>query len=155
MPDQAVTDIRAAIALIRERMPFLLTMTPTERRELPRLGEKSIGFDEKLEVHSHSNPEFLPSFMKIEEVDKDRALRRQMLQVEGLLSTLVEAVSDTLAIIGSEIWRADLAYYNNVQEALKRGVPGAKAIYDDLSTRFPRVGRPAVAPPSPPAPVAA
>ena len=37
----------------------------------------------------------------------------------------------------SEIWMADLAYYQSVREAKRRGRPGAETIYNDLRPRFP------------------
>lgn len=42
---------------------------------------------------------------------------------------------------------ADLAFYQNVKQAAKRGVAGATTIYDDLKERFP--GRPRKEPVSP------
>lgn len=44
--------------------------------------------------------------------------------------------------------RADLAFYQNVKQAARRGVNGAEAIYADLQQRFP--GRPRVEPPPAP-----
>ena len=40
----------------------------------------------------------------------------------------------------SEIWLADLSFYQNACQAAKRDVPGADTIYDDLKERFPGVG---------------
>jgi hypothetical protein len=45
-----------------------------------------------------------------------------------------------MMLAGSEAYIAALAYYNSVKQAAKMNVPGARAIYDDLSKRFP--GRP-------------
>lgn len=93
-----------------------------------------------------SNPEFLPAFIDAAEVDKDRALRPQLMQIEAVLQALFEGVTDTLTIVSSEILGADSAYYNVVRDAAKRGVPSAKPIYEDLAQRFPQRGRPASAP---------
>ena len=41
--------------------------------------------------------------------------------------------------VGSEIWMADLSFYQTVRQASKRDVPGADTIYDDLKVRFPGV----------------
>ena len=43
-------------------------------------------------------------------------------------------------VVNSELWMADLAYYQNVRQAAKRGIAGAQAIYDDLKKRFPGRG---------------
>jgi hypothetical protein len=41
-------------------------------------------------------------------------------------------------VVGSEAYHEALAFYHNTQAATKQDVPGAKAIYEDLKTRFPR-----------------
>jgi hypothetical protein len=39
--------------------------------------------------------------------------------------------------VSSEVWMADLAYYQSVREAAHRSRAGAQDIYDDLRQRFP------------------
>ena len=70
------------------------------------------------------------------------------------LNKLCEAVDDTLMLVGSEIWMADLSFYQTVRQAAKRSVFGADAIYDELKQRFPGVaGDPEEEPePTPPTP---
>jgi len=47
-------------------------------------------------------------------------------------------LDDTMLLCGSEAYIAVLAFYTYLQGAAKVNVPGAKTIYEDLSTRFPR-----------------
>jgi len=42
----------------------------------------------------------------------------------------------------SDVYVAELAFYQNVKQAAKRGVPGTDTIYDDLKTRFPVARKP-------------
>ena len=58
-------------------------------------------------------------------------------------------LGDTVTLIASEIYMADLAFYQNVRQASKRGVSGADTIYTDLRVRFPGGGRAPAAPPAP------
>ncbi|MDB5969345.1 MAG: hypothetical protein JWQ90_1795 [Hydrocarboniphaga sp.] len=102
-----------------------------------KMGDKSVGFDDKCKIYMESNPEFLPGFVSIAEVQKDRDLRSQMMRFSADLISLSESVDDSLMIISSEAWSADLAYYNSVKEAAKRGHAGAESIYNDLQQRFP------------------
>lgn len=141
-------EIEAHLDAIRAKMPFLVSLTAQERRELAKLGEKSVGFEEKCETYMRSHPQFLPGFLSLEEINKDRALRSQLLRVRAKEQALADDTADTAMVTGSEVWRADLAYYKNVQEAAKHGVPGAEAIYQDLASRFPGNSRPAT-PPTP------
>jgi hypothetical protein len=54
-----------------------------------------------------------------------------------LIKQLEEAVEDTVMAAGSEAYHAALAFYHNVQAAARDDIPGAKAIFEDLKTRFP------------------
>jgi hypothetical protein len=60
--------------------------------------------------------------------------------LEISLQQLLQGVDDTVMIAGSEAYNQSLVFYNAVKEAARQDIPGAKAIYDDLKTRFP--GRP-------------
>jgi hypothetical protein len=145
---QDITDILAAITTIQGKLPFLLSLTAQQRKELPKMGDKSAAFDEKCYTYMTSNPEFLPGFVELDEVNKDRALREQIVQFYPQLSALYETVDDTLMVLGSELWMADLAYYQSTREAARRNRPGAESIYANLRERFP--GAAQTAKPTPP-----
>ena len=132
------------------RRRLLISVTNQERQELPKLGEKSVGFHEKCKAYMASNPEFMPGFIAAAEIAKDETLRAQIMQFAPNLDTLCEAVADTMMVLGSELLMADLAYYQSVREAAKRGRAGADTIYNDLRTRFPGANpQPATPPPGP------
>ncbi|MDR2794032.1 MAG: hypothetical protein LBB61_10300, partial [Treponema sp.] len=53
---------------------------------------------------------------------------------------LEEAVDDTEMIAGSEAYQAALVFYKSVKMAAAQDIPGAKAVYEELKTRFPQRG---------------
>jgi len=73
------------------------------------------------------------------EVTKDRALRLVLADLLGEARKLCEKLDDTLMLVGSEIWMADLSFYQTLRQAARRDVPKADTIYDDLEERFPGV----------------
>ena len=162
MPDDnrisaQLTDANKAAVLqkigeIRALLPFLLNLTPDERQTLPKLGDKTLGFDEKCASHMAQNPKLVPGFVDAAELEKDRALRTPLSDVVRELDSLTQAVDDTVTLVGHEIYMAELAFYQNVRQAAKRGVSGAQAIYDDLKDRFPGSGATPAGPPTPPRP---
>jgi hypothetical protein len=60
-----------------------------------------------------------------------------LLRFAAELQTLATSVDDTVQLVSSEVWMADLAYYQSVREAAHRSRAGAQDIYDDLRQRFP------------------
>lgn len=146
LSDEDVAAVQAAVASMRAKLPFLVTLSAQERKELPRMGPKSIGFDEKCSTYMGNRAEFVPGFLDPAEVLKDRTLRTQLLRFAAELQTLADSVDDTLQLVSSEVWMADLAYYQSVREAAHRGRDGAQNIYDDLRRRFPGARGSAAAP---------
>jgi hypothetical protein len=69
--------------------------------------------------------------------DIDFAAAHGLWSLLTLIKQLEEAVKDTSMAAGSEAYHAALAFYHNTQAAAKDDVPGAKAIFEDLKTRFP------------------
>lgn len=137
LSDEDVAAVQGALATIRGALPFLATLSAQERKELPRLGAKSVGFDEKCVTYMANRAQFMPGFVDLAEVQKDRSLRAQLLRFAAELQTLAASVDDTVQLVSSEVWMADLAYYQSVREAAHRGRDGAQDVYDDLRQRFP------------------
>ena len=90
--------------------------------------------------------EMVPSFVGAPELEADRAFRSTMFEILARVTELA-GLEDTAMVAGADVYTACLAFYSNVKEAAKRGVPGAVTILDDLKRFFPR-DRPS----SPPAP---
>jgi hypothetical protein len=137
MSAESVQTILGYVTAIREMMPFLITLTADDRRRLAKMADKMIGFEDKAKVYMNSNPEFMPGFLSLSEVTKDRELRGPLSMVFTAVSALTYALDDTYLKLNSEIHKANLAYYNTAKEAASRGLPGAKAIYEDMQKHFP------------------
>lgn len=132
--------VLAAIATIRTNLPFLINLTLEERRLLPKMGDKTIAFDQKCASYMNAHPELVPSYVSTAELAKDRALVNDLHDIARELGQVAEGIDDTIMLAGSEAYMADLSFYQNVRQAAQRGVVGADAIYSDLNQRFP--GRP-------------
>jgi hypothetical protein len=133
--DQNVADILGHIAAIQAILPFLISRPAGDTSV--QLGDKSAGFDEKCATYMASNPEFLPGYMDIAEVLKDRAARLQFQKFLPQLNLLASQGVDTYNVIGNEIYKADLGYYNSTGDAAKVGRAGAGDIHADLASRYP------------------
>lgn len=147
LSDAIKAQILVKIQEIRALLPFLINLTVDERRELPKMGDKTVAFDQKCQSYMAARPELVPSYVNLLELAKDRTLRLQLADVFNELNSLSEAVDDTLMVVGSEILMADLSFYQNIRQAAQRNVTGVDVIYEDLRQRFPGRGRSAPTPP--------
>jgi hypothetical protein len=138
IPDEVLAEVMTKlgeIAIILK--PYLLTLTATERGDLPKMGDKSIAFVQKSHEFSKINPEFAPKYLNLLDFDIDFNDSQNLIPVLNSFTQLVNGIDDTKLAAGSEAYQAALLYYNGVQRAVEANVPGAKAIFDELKNRFP------------------
>ena len=59
--------VMAAIATIKEKLPFLIDLTADDRKALPKMGDKSRAFVSKALEVTTQNPDFLPRLRRRDE----------------------------------------------------------------------------------------
>ena len=121
--------------------PYLFNLTPTQRMERLKLGDKSLAFASKSYDYASSNAEFVPSYLDMEMFDIDMKDTTGLRVLQITLNQIAAGVDDTVMISGGESYNAALVFYNAIKQAAKQNVPSAKTIYEELKKRFP--GRPA------------
>jgi hypothetical protein len=126
--------------------PYLIALTPTERQELPKMGDGTLPFVQKCLSYCQSNPEFAPSFVDFEGLASDMKVYEQLLPIYRLIFQLENKLNDTTMEAGAESFVIALSYYNSVKYAARMDAPGAKAIAEDLSKRFARTSKAVPAP---------
>ena len=150
-PEQKA-DILAKIAALNSAMSFLIGLTDEQRRKMLKMGDKTIGFEQKCASYMASRPDLIPGFVDANKLGQDRAAWADVADILHALLDVYQKVDDTDMVLAHQIYLPDLSFYQNVALAAKRNVPGAQAIYDDLKTRFP--GHPHTTPVNPPNPTA-
>jgi hypothetical protein len=137
IPDQVITDVATKIAEASNLLkPYLIALTPTERKEIPKMSDGSLPFVQKCLDYCSSNPEFAPKFTNFNELKDDMKVYEQLLPIFRAVVQLEDKLNDTTMQAGAESYVASLSYYNSVKYAAKMNAPGAKAIAEDLSKRF-------------------
>ncbi|MDR1336545.1 MAG: hypothetical protein LBK22_06925 [Tannerella sp.] len=126
---------------IEEIFPYDPGLTPHDRMTIPRMGEKTLSFVEKAHEYAKANPALCPSFLDMDAFDIDYADARNLWNVRNKAKQLFDILNDIVALSGSEAYQASLLFYHAVKLAAEQGVPGAKAIYDELRKRFPHLTR--------------
>lgn len=131
------TNVTQAIQTITETLqPLLIALDAADKNALAKMKDKSVPFVEKVVQYAKSNPEFVPPFLNVPEMETDYKAFTELNALIRPLTQIFKNLDDTATLCGSEAYIAALAYYNSIKQAAKMNVPNAKAIYDDLSVRF-------------------
>ena len=125
-----------AIATIKEKLPFLIDLTPEERKSLPKLGDRSRAFVAKALEVATQNPDILPRSFDTEEMRRDVELFEALYPILLSLSQLKELVDDTFLAAGSEAYVAALSVYGYAKAS--GNTQGLDTALDELGRRFAR-----------------
>ena len=146
---QDMTDIMAAFATIKAKLPFLINLSPAEKRGMPNISTERGGMVDSFTSEMSLHADLIPTFIDMPELAKDTALLTQLETLRSCANELCEGINDTHQAVGSDMYLAYLSFYNNVKQAAKRAVVGADAIYANLRRFFQRGGGTPTPPPTP------
>lgn len=138
IPQEDLTAIKDALELVKSKLlPHMKKLTAEDRREIPKMGDKTFAFVSKSHGHMLTNPTTVPPYVNVENLKVDLDAVETLKQVFIPLKQVIDMVDDTMLLSGSEAYIGALAYYNYIKGASKAGVPGTQVIYEDLKKRFP------------------
>ena len=138
LDDQTLAEVKQAIGVLRTKLvPLLKTLSLQDRKELPKLGDRTVEFVRKSYEYTGIHPDLVPAFVDREafKVDLDALSALQSLERE--LAPVNAALEDSIVLAGSEAYQAALLFYGNVKTAKRLNIGASASVYDDLSVRFP------------------
>jgi hypothetical protein len=118
-------------------MPYLQTLTTQDRKELPKLGDKSIAFVNKTREYMERDKDLVPVFLDTALFTHDVESYAQLAVYQRQLAAVVTALDDSMMLSGSEAYSSALLFYHHAKMLAMNGVTKAKSVYEDLATRFP------------------
>jgi hypothetical protein len=130
---QAVLD---AFATILTKLSFLVDLTPDERRELPKMGDKSVSFVRKSVEMAQEGAAYLPGAFDAAEFKSDMALYDTLVPFLQKATKLQELLDDTLVLVGSDLYVAALDHYSAAKRSGDTG--GLDELMGELGKRFSR-----------------
>lgn len=132
-----------SIAQIKKQLGSLLSfnLSPAERQEMPKMGDKTLPFVDKTLSYAGLHPDLKPPYLDLDEAKRDYTLAANLNEIVRELRALHQSVEDALILSGSEAYGAALMFYSSVKGASRSNVGGSRAIYEELSQRFPGGGR--------------
>jgi hypothetical protein len=142
IPPEIIAQAMSHVEALRQLLaPYFTPLTPTQRKTIAKMGDKSRAFVEKALELAQSNPEFVPPFLNMSEFIIDVSDATNLDPLFVAVEQLHIGLDDTQMLAGNEAYHAALIYYNSVKEAATRNIAGAKTIYDVLRVRFPHKKR--------------
>jgi hypothetical protein len=140
-----VTAIKAAIATIQAKLPFLITLTDAERKSLSKIGQNSLSFVEHAQTGAANNPTILPGSFDAAGFSSHVDLFATLTDINTSIAQLADGVDDTRMAVGSEAMGEARSVYEYVKAAAKT-TPGLKPVADQLGERFQRTSAAKAAP---------
>ncbi|NTV45431.1 MAG: hypothetical protein HGB11_02655 [Chlorobiales bacterium] len=131
--------IRAGLDAASAKLPFLITLTPDERRRLTKMGMKSTAFVQQCLQAVKDNGALMPAGFPLTEFDKDVKLAADLLPILTLSRQLTEKLDDTLLAVGNEAMAQSLQVYGQVKLSAKHN-PGMKVLAEQIGMRYKGIG---------------
>jgi hypothetical protein len=141
-PDAAISeDTRdTIIGMIQDAMNYFedygQTFRPVERMRMNGLGIRNYGFTQTALANASRNPQFIPSYLNIDDwraAISDFQSKRDIL---AAIRQFEQLVRDGLRVPADAAFSFALEYYGALQEAARRGAPGAAVEFAELRTFF-------------------
>lgn len=129
---QAVLD---ALAAAREKLPFLVPLSPEDRKSLPKMGDKGRVFVAKALEIAKQNPDILVRSFDVDEFERDLALVDALSPVLLAVQSFHEMIDDTMLAVGSDAYLSALEVYNAAKRAK---APGLDELTATMGRRFKR-----------------
>jgi hypothetical protein len=136
----AKAELEAVAANILVLLPFLINLTPAQRKKIRKMATKHTGYVADVFNAVIANPTAIPATFSIPEYTKDKVLFDDLTYVCNLFETIVEAMRDTLLQLGSELMLQSDASYDYLKRAAKDNAPLSE-IVGKIGTAFAGQGK--------------
>ena len=131
IPAKVLTEVQAHLDAIKTTLaPYLLSLTPDERRTMLRMADKTVAFVTKTTDHATTTPGFVPAFVNLTELKQDMTGMAALTLLRQQCDQLALDLDSTMIVASSEAC-------GNIKVLAWNNQPGAQATHDDLSTHSP------------------
>ena len=136
LSDADMQSLRSCIDDMESLLHFTVGLTDAERMNLPKINRENKLFVDDAMVALRANGHLAPRYVDIVEIEKDLLLFEQLSELEQLVLRVLNRLSHTRILAGSEAFQACLSFYRGVKDAANLGFPGAESVADRLGRRF-------------------
>jgi hypothetical protein len=105
VPKDVIAEVKKMIAEIFKLLePYLIALTPEEKRRMIKMGEKTLSFVSKSYELAQNNPNICPKYFDMNEFRIDFEDATRLLALKVAINQIYESISDTEMIAGSEAY---------------------------------------------------
>lgn len=139
LSEQDLADIDGALSTLRRVMAPFIVLSGEQRREINKLGPKSVDFVDQTLTVLRNNPQIVPPNLGLAEAEADLATLQQLRPRLQVLRQLTERADDTEMALGSDV--IGVAYEGYRLLAVSGKSESLKSARRELSQRFSRTRR--------------
>lgn len=139
---KAISD---AFETIEKNLPFLISLSPEERKGGVNMGDLNKAFVERTLEGAHIAPELLPRNIVVADLDRLLVLYRAMSPVVARTISLTEQLQDTHRQVGHQLCSQSLEIYRHFKAAGR--TEGLDELIGNMGKRFNGQGRKKKTPP--------
>ena len=133
--------IKDAFATIKQKLPFLVSLTVDERKSTFKAGPNSLSFVHDALSAAEGYPDIFPNSFSTPAFRKDVDLFSVLTELGTSAESLSSQIDDTRLAVGGEAMQQGSQVYTYVKAAAD-ATPGLKPIAEQLGERFQRASKP-------------
>lgn len=138
--DVNLTALEAIPAAIAAELPFLITLTVTERKYKRKMATKNTGYVADVYAGAKAHTDVLPGSFDFAEFTKDMNLKTRLQYVKQIFVSVVEKIDDTDLQLGNELMKQSDKCYSHLKLAAKDNT-AVKEIVDQIATAYSGIGK--------------
>ncbi len=135
-----ITAIETSAGDIKLKLPFLINLTPQERKKFRKKGTKREGYVKDVYEGIVANPTVVPVTFSIPEYTKDYNLDTVLLHIRSVLSSIIEGIDDTRMMVGVELMKQSDTGYDYLKRAAKDNA-ALQSVVDKIAKAFAGQGK--------------
>ena len=138
--DAAAIETHVA-ALEKLLAKYVKPLTPKEREQELKIGDKTIAFVDKVIEHAAKDSKTVPPDLDLTEVQRDYNVLKLMRPLARRLGALAYDSESTAMVASGDVYAAALLIYAQNALNARNAVAGAQAAYNEQRERFPGRGK--------------
>lgn len=119
---EQIAAVMAALDTLDTALPFIVSLTPEERRALFRMGTRSEGFVREALTAAEQHPDHIPASLGVVEMQRDLDLRDLLQPVLSRLGVIHTKVNDTWLLAGADAMQKATAVYRVLKNTRGQGL---------------------------------